>query len=556
MARDRYRRANAVLEKRHRSVVSLSMDATLLPGSWQDNSGRYDMTRSLLIASMLCLLPVAAIADEPFEGHTLISPRPASDSYLMDMDGVIVKTWHGTGSPASMAYMLPDSSILRPSVDPAGQFPGGGAGGRIQRIDADDVVVWDFFFSNSDHQQHHDIEPMPGGNVLLIAWELKTRAEAEAMGRQAISIDMWPTLIVEVEPVGPTGGTVVWEWHVWDHLIQDVDAGLPNYGVVAEHPELIDINYGSVGPALGDWIHANAIDYHPEPDQILFSSKPMNEFYMIDHSTTTEEAAGHTGGNSGRGGDILYRWGNPQVYDRGDASDQYYYVVHSANWIDEGLPGAGNILTFNNGDRPGLTDDYSTVDEIVPPVDEFGHYTIGSLAPFGPAAPVWTHGGPGGYYGSPTNCGAFRLPNGNTLISLSQGGIIFEVTQAGSTVWEYYHGVNIPRSQRYWDDCGSVEGGGFVADRLLRSVSWHPVPSRGPAQVSFELADASHVEVQIFDVAGRCVATLASADFAAGEHQLSWSGRGGDGQNMPAGIYFARVRAAQENEVRKFILVR
>ena len=42
-------------------------------------------------------------------------------------------------------------------------------------------MVWDFFFSNSDHQQHHDIEPMPGGNVLLIAWERKTQAEAEAM---------------------------------------------------------------------------------------------------------------------------------------------------------------------------------------------------------------------------------------------------------------------------------------------------------------------------------------------------------------------------------------
>jgi hypothetical protein len=519
----------------------------------------YDMARSVLIASLLFLLPMAAAASEPFEGLTLISPKTTSDSHLLDMDGLVVKTWHGVESPTSMAYMLADSSILRPSADPSGAFGAGNAGGRIQRIDADDVVVWDFFFSNSDHQQHHDIEPMPGGNVLIIAWERKTQAEAVAMGRQGINGDMWPTLIAEIEPVGPTGGTVVWEWHAWDHLIQDADPGLPNYGVVAEHPELIDINYGRVGPVRGDWIHANAIDYNPGLDQILFSSRPMNEFYVIDHSTTTEEAAGHTGGNSGMGGDILYRWGNPQVYDRGDTTDQYYYVVHGANWIDEGLPGTGNILTFNNGDRPGSADDYSTVAEIVPPVDELGHYTITPMVPFGPAAPVWTHGSPGEYYGSQAQCGAFRLPNGNTLISLSEGGIIFEVTQAGSTVWEYSHGSNIPRSQRYWSDVGAVatkDVDGFASEDLLRSVSGQPNPSRGSTRLCFELAEASHVELQIFDIAGRCVAELTRGEFAAGKHRLGWDGRDGEGRDVPAGIYFVRVKAARETAVRKLVLAR
>jgi hypothetical protein len=418
-------------------------------------------------------------------------------------------------------------------------------------------VVWDFFFSSIDRQQHHDIEPMPGGTLLIIAWERKTQAEAEAMGREGINQDMWPTLIVEVEPVGPDSGVVVWEWHAWDHLVQDVDPGLPNYGIVAEHPELLDINYGTVGPVRGDWIHANAIDYHPGFDQIVFSSRAMNEFYVIDHSTTTEEAAGHTGGNSGMGGDILYRWGNPQVYDRGDSSDQYYSVVHGANWVDEGLPGAGNILTFNNGDRPGNTDDYSSVAEIVPPVDEFGHYTIGAVEPFGPDEPVWTHGDPGEYYGSPRQCGAYRMPNGNTLISLSEGGIIFEVTQAGSTVWEYHHGVNIPRSERYWTECAAVDDAGRPVGRnLLRSVSGQPNPSKGSAWLSFELVEASRVELDIFDVTGRCVAAFASRDSRAGRHRLGWDGRDFDGRELPSGIYFARVRAAQETVVRKIVIAR
>ena len=80
---------------------------------------------------------------------------------------------------------------------------------------------------------------------------------------------MWPTLIVEVEPVGATGGSIVWEWHAWDHLVQDFDAGRPNFGVVADHPELVDLNH--VANVSSDWIHANGIDYDPVLDQIVVS---------------------------------------------------------------------------------------------------------------------------------------------------------------------------------------------------------------------------------------------------------------------------------------------
>ena len=410
------------------------------------------MRHAITAALILFPLPASVRGQEAFEGVTMISPLNSNQTYAMDADGAILKTWNGSSRPASFAYLLADGSIVRPCEDSAGQFSGGGVGGRIQKIDTDDNLVWDFYYSTYDHQQHHDIQPMPNGNVLLIAWERKTRQEAIAAGRQTINGEMWPTLIVEVEPVGASEGNVVWEWHLWDHLVQDADASKLNYGVVADHPERIDINYGNVGgppPGGGDWIHANSVDYNEQLDQIVFSSRAFSEFYIIDHSTTTAEAAGHSGGNSGKGGDILYRWGNPQTYDRGTTADEHFYVVHGAHWIDCGLPGAGNILAFNNGDRAGTTNDYSTVDEIALPLEADGSYHLEAGEAYGPSGPTWSYGGPGWYAGA-THCSAYRQPNGNTLITMAEEGFVFEVTEDGTTVWEYDSPSNLPAAPRYW----------------------------------------------------------------------------------------------------------
>jgi hypothetical protein len=181
----------------------------------------------------------------------------------------------------------------------------------------------------------------------------------------------------------------VWEWHVWDHLIQDFDTNQANFGVVADHPEWVDINFGRDGRA--DWLHANSIDYNEKFDQILFCAPWVDEIWIIDHSTTTAEAAGHTGGNSGKGGDLLYRWGNPQAYDRGTVADQRFFRQHGAHWIPEGTARWRNILVFNNGSgRP--EGNYSTVEEIVPPVDLNGFYTNPPAGvAFGPVTSLWTY---------------------------------------------------------------------------------------------------------------------------------------------------------------------
>lgn len=156
----------------------------------------------------------------------------------------------------------------------------------------------------------------------MLVKEKKAAAEAVAAGRIPSTVEgteVEPDSLVEIKPNGKTGGDVVWEWHLWDHLIQDFDKEKANYGDVAAHPERVDTNYNVVAGqrANSDWTHSNAVDYNADLDEVLISLRNFSEIWIIDHRTTTAEAVGHMGGRRGSGGDLLYRWGNPRVYRAG-----------------------------------------------------------------------------------------------------------------------------------------------------------------------------------------------------------------------------------------------
>jgi hypothetical protein len=370
----------------------------------------------------------------------LFSPIRSTSTYLMDAEGNALHIWESAYTPGKSVYLLENGNLLRTgSVKPSKFSDTGGSGGIVEEIAPDGAVVWAYQYANGQVQQHHDIEQMPNGNILIIAWEVKTMAEAIDAGRNPSLLnegELWPDHVVEVDP---SSNTIVWEWHIWDHLVQDHDASKENYGVVGEHPELIDINL-TTGKAAADWNHINSIDYNAKLDQILLSVHGFSEIWIIDHATSTEEAAGAAG-------DLLYRWGNPQVYDAGSSSDQQLYVQHDVQWIPDGYPGAGNILIFNNGnkrDRP-----YSSVDEIVPPLNADGGYTFTGTS-YGPEARIWTYVAENlsGFFAKRIS-GAQRLANGNTLICSGPEGIFFEVTPTGEVVWRYDYGAEVFRVLRY-----------------------------------------------------------------------------------------------------------
>lgn len=426
-----------------------------------------------------------------FAGYTLISPLLSKSSHLIDMNGEIVHTWTGTNAPAGGVYLLPDGRLLRPQREEENpMFHGGGIGGRLQMLDWDGTVVWEWVLANEYQTHHHDVEPLPNGNLLLIAWEHRYAEDAVAYGRDPKAVGaagLWPDALLEVRPIFPDDAEIVWEWHAWDHLIQDFDESKENYGSIPEHPELIDINGEHRGrapetpeqrlarekreremKALGyvggedeeeedpfstgefdaDWFHTNAVDYDAQHDLIVVSIPHMCELWVIDHSTTTEEAAWHDGGRFGRGGDLLWRWGNPRMYGAGTRSDQRLFYQHNPEWVPGEKAGELRLTVFNNGStRPEK--EFSSVDELVLPFDPKTGFALAPGGAFGPAEPAWSYSEPEQFF-SGFISGAQRLPNGNTLVCEGAEGRVFEVTRDGRIVWDFVnpHGGDAPATDQ------------------------------------------------------------------------------------------------------------
>jgi hypothetical protein len=455
----------------------------------------------------------------------LFSPYTGTKTFLMDKDGLVVHEWDGELSATLNGYLLENGHLIRMERDvDFPTFAAGGLAGRLREYDWDGNLVWDFEYANEKEVIHHDLEVLPNGNILAISFELITVEEAIAAGKDPNTIakaGIWPDKIIEIRPTKPFGGEIVWEWHMWDHLIQDFDASKPNYGVVSEHPERINVNIKndldfppfspeevehmkeagiftanfSADNIASDITHANAVAYNPELDQIAISVKHFGEVYIIDHSTTTKETKGSTGGKSGHGGDLLYRWGNPANYGRGTEVDRKLFNQHDLKWIPKDYPGGNNFIVFNNDiadpnnkmpsplgammatrsadPEVSIADigNYSAVYEITLPMKESGMYEIPLDSAVGPSELAWEYTSPDKYsFYSPIMSCAQRLKNGNTLITQGINGRVFEVTPEKEIVWEYWNPYKF--DYKLPDGTNPQPGGGITQYGLFRALQY------------------------------------------------------------------------------------
>ena len=380
------------------------------------------------------------------EGYTLVYPEFQPNTYLIDPCGQIVNTWEGQDdtAPGFSVYLDEQGNLIRafrPNQDPAGvEITGSGQAGFVEIVDWDNNLIWSHEQIMGNRRLHHDIEVLPNGNILLNAWQGISLDDALALGRDPetlISQNLFDEVIYEINP---NTDEIVWEWKASDHLIQTFNTSAPNWvGNPAAWPQRIDLNYVGDSNRRNDWLHFNSLEYDSELDQIIISCPSFGEFWIIDHSTTTAEAAGTTGGRSGKGGDLLYRWGNPESYNAGTADDKKLFFHHAVQLVSEQLSDKtqrrGEIILFNNRQNQ-----FSSVDILTLP--EFDSTT-------------WNYVMEGDVYGpleidrkiihpvdpsllfSTIMSSGQMLDNGNVLINATIPGTITEITPNDEIAWEY-----------------------------------------------------------------------------------------------------------------------
>jgi hypothetical protein len=360
-------------------------------------------------------------------GYVITGAYGGTSNVLLDSAGKVVFTWsHSKLSDAEgrlngySAYLLPNGNLLRSAIVPEGTVVSTMAPrqGILQEIDRDGKIVWRYQLANDTFMLHHDMKPMSNGHILAVTFVAQTAVQVAATGvdtslmrgMRGANRFLLTEKIIEIDPKAAGGPKIVWEWKIYDHIIRGDSA--------AAHPELISGTISSSVYYTNQWMHLNSLDYNEKLDMILFSSRVFSELYIIDHGTTTQEAAGHTGGARGKGGDILYRWGKSANY--GATGGTTISVLHSTNWIPETYPGGGDIVFFHNNEKGGA----SQLVEIKPPMDASGVFQKTAGQAFGPAQPAWIFAPTSNFY-SMSMSTALRLPNGNTLGHLaypSSGG--------------------------------------------------------------------------------------------------------------------------------------
>jgi len=436
--------------------------------------------------------------DKSYGGYQLFSGTGAANttSYLIDMEGYVVHEWKRDYVIALCDFLLPNGHLLAaqapwtlplpPGVPSTvkmkkqtwpiggtltatnGLMVGGGHGGLIQEFDWDGNVVWEYELNDATHVQHHTITPSPwvDGNVLILGWEYKTNAECIAAGRNPATVGrgMWPDYVIEVN----RAKQIVWEFHVWDNLVQNFDPSKPNYGNPVDHPDKWDVNWinpgmpvpgsATVASTTQDWTHWNTANYHPtDSNKIVTNSRHMGESYIIDKAAKK----------------LIYRFGNPSVYGAGKApsfqndGDQLIWGPHHAHIIPPGLPGEGHLMILDNGwNRPegnrtrSIEVDMSQTSNTAVAAGVGGLPTGNTAIPgtMHPGHIIWQYAGarPNSMY-SASQCSNQRLPNGNTSITITETGHIIEVTKGVAS------GVNWINKEVVWEFINPFESTGSVA---------------------------------------------------------------------------------------------
>ncbi len=382
-----------------------------------------------------------------WSGYTLM-PIKKVGAVLIDMNGNVVKVWKNfQGFPNKLlpgGYVMGSLGLRDSSFSYQDQTD-------VTQVDWDGNVVWSFdhkeFIEDEGHEprwmarQHHDYQRegnpvgyyVPGmecktdsGNTLILCHE-------NVKNKRISDKQLLDDVIVEVD----WEGNIVWEWHMNKHF-NELGFSEAAKNVLFRNPNLHNTRNGE----LCDWMHINSMsvlgpnkwydagDERFHPDNIIWDARESNIMAIISKET----------------GKIVWQIGPDFTVSRELRMIGQIIGQHHCHMIPQGLPGAGNILIFDNGGWAGYglpdrtskdgtkTDkrDHSRVLEINPVTLKLEWSFTASDVKEGMMGIVENTA----FY-SQLISSAQRLPNGNTLITEGSFCRLFEVTPEKEIVWEY-----------------------------------------------------------------------------------------------------------------------
>jgi Arylsulfotransferase (ASST) len=372
--------------------------------------------------------------ERAWSGYTVLSPLQTQAVLVIDMNGTVVKRWEGyNNSAGGPARVLPGGYVIAAS----GARPPHQESLELVERDFDGKVVWQFSKSEEiktregaaswSARQHHDWQrdnfpagyyspentpAVTGGNTLILTHSDRTQSSVA-------DVPLEDDRLIEVDP----NGSIVWEWVASDHV--DALGFAPDARKAIKSATSFNKGRGSF-----DWLHINSATYvgpnqwfdqgdrRFAPNNVIISSREASFLAIV-----------------GRDGSIAWQLGPDFSASKELRAIRQIIGQHHAHLIPKGLPGAGNLLVFDNGGTSG----YGFTNPTAPDgVGAFSRATSRVLE-INPVtlALVWSYTNPRFY--SSNISSAQRLPNGNTLITAGAGGRMFEVTKDGAIVWEYMY---------------------------------------------------------------------------------------------------------------------
>ena len=379
--------------------------------------------------------------DKTWSGYTVFDTAEEGGTALIDMNGHLVKRWTEVAAVPGPTRILPGGYVVGGTTRrrPHQEAP------ELIQVSWDGEIVWTFDRTelvepDEDAEdgaaarwmarQHHDWqrEGSPVGYYAPDAPPLVDRGRTLILAhRNVMKPEISDKLLEDDYILEVTwDGDILWDWLASDHLDELGFSGEAR-NTIYRHPNWSD-NRGA-----GEWLHINAMAYvgpnrwydegdqRFHPDNIIWSSREASIIAIIDRS-----------------GAIVWKMGPDYRDDPALAELGQIIGQHHPHIVPKGLPGAGNLLVFDNGGASGFGAPNPQAPTGRNSVARFWSRVL-ELNPV-TFEKVWEYSVAGQErirFFSQYVSSAQRLPNGNTLITEGANGRFFEVTADKEIVWEY-----------------------------------------------------------------------------------------------------------------------